>query len=167
MTTQPQLLNIALTPQDTVYTPDWLARDMVEFFKPTGTILDPCKGEGVFLKYLPTAEWCEIEQGIDFFKWTEQVNWVIGNPPYSMFSKWLGHSMNIADNICYLIPLTRLFNSGYFIKRLARWGKIKHMRYYADGDDLGWSIGFAIGAVHFKRDYFGPMHSSIAERTER
>lgn len=51
---QLQLLNIALNEKDIVYAPDWVARDMVEFFRPS--ILEPCKGDGVFLKYLPAAE---------------------------------------------------------------------------------------------------------------
>lgn len=160
MIAQPQLLQIALDQKDVVYTPDWVARDMVEFFKPTGRILEPAAGDGAFLKYLPGADWCEIEQGRDFFAWASAVDWVFGNPPYSAFSNWLGHSMEIANNICYLIPLTRLFNSGFFIKRMMRWGNIRHMRYYADGGELGWNIGFAIGAVHFQKDYRGPMEIS-------
>jgi hypothetical protein len=69
MSVQPQLLQIPLDPGDVVYTPDWVARDMVEFFKPSGRILEPCKGDGVFLKYLPPhAEWCEIQEGRDFFQ---------------------------------------------------------------------------------------------------
>ena len=165
MSTQPQLLNISLSQADVVYTPDWVARDMVDFFNPQGRVLDSCKGQGAFTQFLPNAEWCEIDMGRDFFQWTEHVDWIIGNPPYSMFSKWLAHSMDIADNICYLIPLVRLFASGYSIKRLDAWGKIAHMRYYADGGELGWSIGFAIGAVHFRRGYTGPMYSSIANDT--
>lgn len=50
---QAQLLNIILDPKDVVYTPDWVADDMVSFFQPSGKILEPSKGEGVFLKYLP------------------------------------------------------------------------------------------------------------------
>jgi len=161
---QPQLLQIALDLADVVYTPDWVARDMVEFFKPAGRILDPCKGDGAFTRHIPGAEWCEIEQGRDFFAWTEPVDWLIGNPPYSVFSKWLGHSMAIAENICYFIPLTRLFNSGFFIRRVMEWGNIRHMRYYADGGELGWNIGFAIGAVHFQKDYRGPIYMSSADR---
>ena len=161
MTSQPQLLQIALDPQDIVYTPDWVARDMVEHFKPTGKILEPSCGDGVFLKYLPTAEWCEIEKGRDFFAYNEQVNWIVGNPPYSVFSKWLGHSFDIAENIVYLIPLTRLFNSGFFIKRLLSWGGIVEMKYYADGQDLGFPIGFACGAVHFQRGYTGGTKISL------
>ena len=161
MTSQPQLLQISLDPQEIVYTPDWVARDMVEHFKPTGKVLEPSCGDGVFLKYLPTAEWCEIEKGRDFFAYNNQVNWIIGNPPYSVFSKWLGHSFDIAENIVYLIPLTRLFNSGFFIKRLITWGGIVEMKYYADGQELGFPIGFACGAVHFQRGYKGDTKISI------
>ena len=161
--TQPQLLKMALDSGDVVYTPDWVARDMVEYFKPTGRILEPSCGDGVFLKYLPTAEWCEIEKGRDFFSWSEQVDWIVGNPPYSVFSKWLGHSMKVAKDIVYLLPLTRLFNSGFFIKRLLEYGGIVTMRYYADGGELGFPIGFACGAVHFQRDYKGKTRIEVAE----
>lgn len=162
MTTQPQLLQIPLDPGDIVYTPDWVAADMVAHFKPSGRILEPCKGDGVFMRYLPAdTDWCEIEQGRDFFAWVKPVDWVFGNPPYSVFSKWLGHSMEIAQNICYLIPLTRLFNSGFFIKRLLSYGNIVEMRYYADGGDLGFPIGFAIGAVWFQKGYAGMTKITI------
>ena len=80
---QMQLLHINLNPADRVYTNDWVVADMVDFFKPSGRILDPCKGDGVFLKYLPGADWCEIEKGKDFFAWSNPVDWVFGNPPYS------------------------------------------------------------------------------------
>lgn len=50
---QPQLIQGALSPGDVVYTPDWCARDMVEWFKPSGRVLEPCKGDGAIYKYLP------------------------------------------------------------------------------------------------------------------
>lgn len=60
-------------PQDFVLTPDWVASDMVEFFKPSGLILDPCKGTGVFGKYLPEHKWCEIKDGVDFWDWNDHI----------------------------------------------------------------------------------------------
>ena len=164
MSTQPQLLQIPLDPGDVVYTPDWVARDMVDFFKPTGRILEPCKGDGVFLKYLPeNTEWCEIQDGRDFYKWSAAVDWLFGNPPYKEFSQWMSYSMTIAKDICYLIPLNKPFNSGKMMKEWKNYGGILHMRYYANGGALGFPIGFACGAVHFQRGYTGPMYSSIYE----
>lgn len=37
---------------DIVLTPDWVAAAMISHFKPSGKILDPCVGDGVFLKYV-------------------------------------------------------------------------------------------------------------------
>jgi hypothetical protein len=162
MTTQPQLLDIALVVSDVVYTPDWVALDMVDFFKPSGRILEPAAGDGVFLRYLPaSAEWCEVEKGRDFFKWNTAVDWLFGNPPYKIFSEWMSHSVGIAENICYLIPLNKPFNSGKMFKEWKDYGGIVHMRYYGNGGMLGFPIGFACGAVWFQRGYTGGMFTSV------
>ena len=159
---QPQLLQIPLDPGDVVYTPDWVARDMVEFFKPSGRILEPCKGDGVFMKYLPPhTEWCEIQEGRDFFKWTEHVDWIVGNPPYSIFSEWLKHSYAIAENILYIIPLRATCQGFGTIKYIASSGKIKHQRTYGSGTSLGFPLGWPCGAVYFQRNYYGPMYTTI------
>jgi hypothetical protein len=162
--TQPQLLQMALVADDVIYTPDWVARDMVDYFKPTGRILEPCAGDGAFLRYLPGAEWCEIEKGKDFFKWRTAVDWLFGNPPYSVFSEWMTHSMAIAKNICYLIPLNKPFNSGKMIKEWNNYGGIIHIRYYANGGELGFPIGFACGAVWFQRGYTGMTQITVYPR---
>ena len=165
MTTQPQLLQIPLDTGDVVYTPDWVARDMVDFFKPTGRILEPCKGDGVFMKYLPDdTEWCEIQDGRDFFAWHEPVDWIIGNPPYSATSEWIYKSMEIAKDFVYLVPTQKPFYSMKMAKFMESRGKIKHMRYYGTGSELGFPTGFACGAVHFQKDYRGPMYTTIADR---
>ena len=42
------------TPEkDIVMTPEWLAKEIIEHFKPSGVILDPCRGEGVFYSNFP------------------------------------------------------------------------------------------------------------------
>lgn len=162
--TQPQLLPIALDPRDIVYTPDWVAADMVSYFKPSGRILEPSCGDGVFLKYLPeNTEWCEIELDVDFFRWSSAVDWLFGNPPYSVFSEWMSHGMKIANNICYLIPLNKPFNSGKIMKAWKEYGGIVAMRYYANGGKLDFPIGFAIGAVWFQKGYKGKTDITIYE----
>ena len=93
---QLQLLPQTLTPGDIVYTPDWVARDMVDYFKPSGRILEPSCGDGAFLRHLPAnTEWCEIEKGRDFFTWHDCVDWIIGNPPYMIYDQWMAHSFEL------------------------------------------------------------------------
>lgn len=159
---QPQLFQVALNKKDIVYTPDWVARDMVNFFQPQGRILEPCKGDGMFLKYLPAqTEWCEIREGKDFFSWIEPVDWIIGNPPYSAFGKWIYHAMDIAKNIVYLAPSAKPFYSEKLFNKMLKWGKIKHIRAYGSGNKLDFPIGFVIGAIYFQKDYQGPMYTSL------
>lgn len=45
---QMSLLGIPQNPNDVVFTPDWLAKEIIEHFAPVGVCLDPCKGDGAF-----------------------------------------------------------------------------------------------------------------------
>jgi hypothetical protein len=160
--TQPQLIADNFVLKDIVYTPEVVARDMVNFFEPSGRVLEPCRGEGVFMKYLPGADWCEIREGRDFFACHNQYNWIIGNPPYSCFGKWIYHAMDIAENIVYLVPCAKPFYSEKLYRTMQDWGMIKHIRIYGSGNKLGFPIGFLIGAIHFQRGYFGPTYTTNA-----
>ena len=152
---QLQLLQQTLTANDVVYTPDWAALDIVEWFKPSGRILEPCKGQGAILKYLPNADWCEISEGKDFFAWNEPVDWIVSNPPYSMFNDWLEHSFQIAPDIVYLMPLQKFFNAFGTMEACRKHGWVKHIRVYGTGTRLKFPMGNAIGAIHFVRSYVG------------
>ena len=55
--------------KDIVMTPPRLAEAIVGYFKPTGIVLDPCRGDGAFFNAFPNhveAEWCEIPRGPGF-----------------------------------------------------------------------------------------------------
>ena len=147
---------------DRVYTPDWCAKDMVEWFGPSGTILEPCRGSGAIFRYLPEGSlWCELDDGVDFFKWNTKVDWIISNPPYSKLRPWVRHSFKVADNIVYLIPI-RNFTSGFgFIREAYDFGGVKQIRMYGTGNRLGFPMGNAVGAVHFCRNYSGDIRMSF------
>jgi hypothetical protein len=154
MTTQPQLLPLSLNGADVVYTPDWVAKDMVEWFKPSGRILEPSAGDGVFLRYLPEDTlWCEIEKGRDFFAFNERVDWIVGNPPYSIFTDWMKHSLSITDEIVYAVPLNKPFNSPIVFEAIMKWGCIAHIRYYCKAREISkkFDFGFSVAAIHFSK----------------
>ena len=89
----PDMPELLSREDDVVYTPADVAADVVTHFGPYGKILDPCRGGGVFTDLMPGCEWCEIRDGVDFFDWQEPVDWIVSNPPYSIFSKIMRHSM--------------------------------------------------------------------------
>ena len=102
------------TANDKIYTPVETAKDIISKFNLSGKVLDPFKGNGAFYDNLPETvekDWCEIDLGRDFFDYNEKVDWIISNPPYSIFGPVIEHSMEIADNIVYLIPLNKLTSS--------------------------------------------------------
>lgn len=150
------------TANDKVYTPDNVAKDLVSFFKPSGIILEPCKGDGSIFKYLDeNAKWCEIDYGIDFFDFNEKVDWIITNPPYSIFDDWLDHSLPLADDIVFLVPVSKILSSYKKMDKIYKWGGLKHIRYYGTGRKMGFPFGFPVAAFHLRKSYKNEMGVSF------
>lgn len=140
---------------DIVLTPNDIAKAVVDHFRPYGKILDPCKGDGAFLQFMPGADWCEIREGRDFYQHQEPVDWIVSNPPYSIFSPFLRHAFTIARNIVFLIPVNKVYNSDRMMREIWEWGGVPEIYVIGPGASLGFPIGFCIGAVHFQKGYRG------------
>ena len=101
------LRNIKKNPNDIVYTPLPVAMDMINICKINKNmkVLDPCKGGGVFYDNLPECkkDYCEITEGKDFFDYNEKVDLIIGNPPYSLWNKWIEKTCELTDKFCYIM----------------------------------------------------------------
>ena len=152
---------------DRVYTPDWVAKDMVEHFRPQGRVLEPCRGDGVFMRYLPADTlWCEVDEGRDFFEWQDPVDWVVGNPPYSLTREWFKHSYRISKDIVYLVPMRNVFSGYGFLREIHGYGGIVEMRLYGTGGKLGFPMGNAVGAMHLRRDHRGSTAMTFHEDGE-
>lgn len=142
--------------KDIVYTPRDVALEIINHFKPTGKILDPCKGDGAFSDQIPLCVWCEIQEGKDFMHWIAPVDWIISNPPWSKMREFLAHGMEVADNIVYLTSINH-----YTTKR-----RIRDMREAGFGIKEFYCIptpktfpqsGFQLAAVHTQRGYTGSV----------
>src|SRR5687768_12839809 len=104
MSIQAELFERFVPPADVVYTPDQVSKHIIDYLKPEGICLDPCRGDGAFYKFLPDgSDYCEIAEGKDFFDYNKQTDWIIGNPPYSNFKDFLQHSFDISDNVSFLV----------------------------------------------------------------
>lgn len=141
---------------DVVMTPESLCKEIVDYFKPNGRILEPCKGTGNFLKFLPNSDWCEISEGKDFFDCDDKFDWIVTNPPYSIMRKFLQHSMKLSDNIVFLAPLNHFMltarlrdirESGFAIKEML----------LIDYPDNFPKMGFALGVIHLQKGYVGDV----------
>ena len=128
---------------------------MVDFFQPSGRVLEPFRGEGVFTNLCPDWDWCEIDEEKDCFDWKAPADWVVSNPPYSKLRPVWRHAATLADNIVFLVPLRNHFSGYGFVKEGREYGGIAHIRLYGTGSKLGFPMGNAIGAIHWKKGYKG------------
>jgi len=155
---------------DEVQTPVDLAVEIMNHFKPTGKILEPCKGDGNFIQAYESynlitqlennegIKWgyCEINEDKDFFDFNGKVDWIITNPPWSKIRKFLQHSMNLADNIVFLITINHLWTkarlrdikeAGFGIKEIMMVDTPKEFP----------QMGFQLGAVHLQKGWNGDI----------
>lgn len=140
-------------------TPVYMAKKIVTHFKPKGKILEPCCGDGSFLKVMK-SDWCEIDKGRDFMEARGHWDWIITNPPYSKYRDFLNKSMEVADNIVFL----QLINATFYKARLR---DLKNKNF---GIKEIWCIdtpkefpqfGFQMGCVYYKRNYKGKINFNL------
>lgn len=156
MEIQTSLWEMPVDPSDIVYTPDYVAKHIVKTLSPAGRCLDPCKGDGAFLKFMPEdSDYCEIREGKDFFLYNEKVDWIIGNPPYSIFENFLKKSFEISDNVSFLVPTNKVFQRQLIMDMVNKYGGIKSIIIYGSGQLIDFPFGFSVGNFHFKRGYDG------------
>lgn len=156
MNKQSTLFEIPVRLSDIVYTPVSAAAGIVRWLNPKGKCLDPCKGDGAFYNYLPEgSEYCEIREGKDFFDCTQKFDWIIGNPPYSIFETFLQHSFSLANDVAFLVPTNKVFQRQIIMERINNWGGVKGIIIYGSGQMLDFPFGFSVGLFHFKKDYKG------------
>lgn len=70
-------------------TPPALANDLIKFicYEDGNTFYEPFKGEGAFYNSFPETTnkvWTEITEGKCYKQFTEEVDWVITNPPFKI-----------------------------------------------------------------------------------
>lgn len=140
--------------KDIVYTPIDLASDIIAHYNPQGRILDPCCGDGAFSNQIPGCLWCEIEQGRNFLDWTDKVDWIISNPPWSKMREFLEHGMRVADNIVYLTSINHYTTKRRIRDMRAAGFAIKEF-YCIPTPKCFPQSGFQLAAVHTQRGYTG------------
>jgi len=153
------------TPEkDIVMTPEYLAKEIIEHYNPSGVILDPSRGTGAFYDNFNTDEkdWCELAEEKDFLTYDKKVDWIITNPPWSKMRDFMLHGMKVADNIVYLTTINH-----YTTKR-----RIREMRennfaikeiYCVPTPTKPWpQLGFQLAAVHTQRGYNGGITMSYS-----
>lgn len=150
-------------PNDMITTPIEISKQVIDMFNLYGKVLDPFKGSGSFYDQFPDSvikDWCEINEGRDFFDYVDRVDWIISNPPYSILDDVLDHSFMLADNIVYLLPLSKVVSSMGRIRKINNYGGVPYI-YILSASKCKFPFGFPACAVHFKRGYKGSTEIKV------
>lgn len=150
------------TASDTVQTPIGIAKMIVSAFAPQGLTLEPCKGIGNIYKELPEPkEWCEITEGRDFFDYRQEVDWIIKNPPFSIYDRFLEHCFEIVDNVVLLAPIAKAFKSMRVERMVDKYGGLKIIWLIGSGTKCGFAFGFPTGCLYYQRGYKGKIERFV------
>ena len=154
--TVPNKTGIA-TQADNVQTPLHIAKLVMAYFPPPyGVVLEPCRGDGNIYNLLPSPkDWCEIREGKDFFDYNGKVDWIITNPPYSNYDRFVAHCFDVADNVVLLCPIAKAFKSMRMEKLIDKFGGLKKILLIGSGAKCGFSFGFPTGCLYYQRHYQG------------
>lgn len=100
--------------------------------------------------------WTEIKRGRDFFAWTQPVDWIITNPPWSQIRNFLRHAMTLADHVVFLLTINHLWTKAR-LRDIREAGFGLREIVLVDMPATFPQSGFQLGAVHLSRGYNGPI----------
>jgi len=157
-------------PSDKVYTPDFIVDDVLCHFKDMfnlsqDKVLEPFRGNtsleggGAFYNKLKDTfqhqvDWCEIDEGVDFLDYDNNVDWIITNPPYSIFKEILPKCLEVANHNIFVIPVNKLLSSMPRLMDIKKSGcGVKEVYYLGSGRQLGFPFGFPVAAVYIQKGW--------------
>lgn len=153
--------------KDRHMTPPCIAKVITDLLPLSGRVLEPGRGTGAFYNAFPDScekLWCEIDEGRDFFQFNDEVDWVVTNPPFSIFFDFLKHSVSIAENIVFYCTINHA---------IALRARNRFMREHGFGvvsvvttNTPPWpwpQSGFQVGMVHWQRAYKGTQQNGHIE----
>jgi hypothetical protein len=144
---------------DIIYTRPDFAKRIIDYFQPTGFILNPCKGAGAFFDNFPTTEqtdWCEINEGRDFRDWTQLVDWAMTNPPWSakLYRAIAQHCFEIAIHTVLLARLHNVIGTTARIRDFTSRGVGLREIIICRWEDAGFpNEGFPLAVFHWQRGW--------------
>jgi len=111
------------------------------------------------------SDYCELQENKDFLHCENKYDWIIGNPPYSIFEDFLRHAFSISNNVSYLVPTNKVFQRQIIMDMINEYGGLKSIIIYGSGTLIGFPFGFSVGNFHFEKDYKGKTEIIMGMKT--
>jgi hypothetical protein len=156
--------------QDKYYTPIWCVEKLISKIHITEikSFLEPCKGDGRILTYIPTditRDWCELSDDKDYLTFIPSMEYdlIITNPPFSLSIEFLTKSLKEAKTVCYLQRLNWLgsktrkdfWNTNtpdklFILSQRPQFMKEMGLKSGSDSTEYAWFIWDKLGIVNGK-----------------
>lgn len=97
---------------DFYQTPTWAIQKLLERIELSGSILEPCSGNGAIAKLISGCVASDIRsddevygtKGVDFFSYREKTfDHIITNPPFAIAQDIIEHSIKVANKKVYML----------------------------------------------------------------
>lgn len=99
-------------PYDYYPTPEWCYQNLPIDWSQFNTALEPCKGDGRIVSFLKEkgldVDWCEIQEGKDFFKHDGEYDLIFTNPPFSIAQEFIEHALSMSTTVVMLLRINFL-----------------------------------------------------------
>ena len=99
-------------PYDYYPTPEWCYENLPIDWSQFKTALEPCKGDGRVVSFLESKEmkvdWCEIQEGKDFFEHEGEYDLIFTNPPFSIAQEFIEHALSMSTTVIMLLRINFL-----------------------------------------------------------
>lgn len=107
-----QKSSLRINASDHYPTPLWCAENIDVDWSQFSTVHEPCKGDGRLYEWLqtlgPDASYSDIDEGLDFFEWDEQVDLIFTSPPTTLAQEFAEHAINHAQTVFMMMRLSFL-----------------------------------------------------------
>ena len=113
--------DMSRSPYDFYPTPEWCYENISIDWSNFKTALEPCKGDGRILSFLEKqgikTDWCEIQEGLDFFEHDGEYDLIFTNPPFSLAQEFIEKALGMAPTVIMLLRINFLSS----LKRQSFW----------------------------------------------
>lgn len=100
------------SPYDFYPTPEWCYKNLPIDWSQFKTALEPCAGDGRILNFLSdkgiTMDYCEIQEGLDFFEHEGEYDLIFTNPPFSIAQEFIEKALGMAPTVIMLLRINFL-----------------------------------------------------------
>ena len=101
---------VRLNAQDFYATPPWCYENLDIDWSMFSSAHEPCRGDGRIQFFLEeehslACTYSEINEGKDFFDWTEGTDLILTNPPFSLAQDFIDHAVAFSNTCIMLLRI--------------------------------------------------------------